>query len=42
MRLAALYRGDPPKYLLPGDTVSIEITAIGELVNTVAAGLATS
>ena len=25
------------KYLQPGDKVSIEITAIGELVNTVAA-----
>ena len=32
---------NPPKYLVPGDTVSIEITAIGELVNTVAAGLVT-
>ena len=28
---------NPPKYLQPGDKVSIEITAIGELVNTVAA-----
>ena len=28
---------NPPKYLQPGDEVSIEITAIGELVNTVAA-----
>lgn len=27
----------PPKWLQPGDKVSIEITAIGELVNTVAA-----
>jgi 2-keto-4-pentenoate hydratase/2-oxohepta-3-ene-1,7-dioic acid hydratase in catechol pathway len=27
---------NPPKYLQPGDKVSIEITAIGELVNTVA------
>jgi 2-keto-4-pentenoate hydratase/2-oxohepta-3-ene-1,7-dioic acid hydratase in catechol pathway len=32
---------NPPKYLVPGDKVSIEITAIGELVNTVAAGLVT-
>lgn len=28
---------NPPKYLQPGDKVSIEITAIGELANTVAA-----
>ena len=28
---------NPPKWLQPGDKVSIEITAIGELVNTVAA-----
>jgi len=27
---------NPPKYLVPGDKVSIEITGIGELVNTVA------
>jgi 2-keto-4-pentenoate hydratase/2-oxohepta-3-ene-1,7-dioic acid hydratase in catechol pathway len=29
---------NPPKYLQPGDKISIEITAIGELANTVAAG----
>ena len=28
---------NPPKYLQPGDKVGIEITAIGELANTVAA-----
>jgi 2-keto-4-pentenoate hydratase/2-oxohepta-3-ene-1,7-dioic acid hydratase in catechol pathway len=26
----------PPVYLIPGDQVSIEITGIGELVNTIA------
>jgi 2-keto-4-pentenoate hydratase/2-oxohepta-3-ene-1,7-dioic acid hydratase in catechol pathway len=26
----------PPAYLVPGDEVSIEVTGIGELVNTVA------
>lgn len=26
----------PPAYLVPGDKVSIEVTGIGELVNTVA------
>jgi 2-keto-4-pentenoate hydratase/2-oxohepta-3-ene-1,7-dioic acid hydratase in catechol pathway len=31
---------NPPKYLQPGDKVSIEITAIGELANTVAAAAA--
>jgi len=28
---------NPPVYLVPGDKVSIEITGIGELVNTIAA-----
>jgi 2-keto-4-pentenoate hydratase/2-oxohepta-3-ene-1,7-dioic acid hydratase in catechol pathway len=31
---------NPPKYLVPGDKVSIEITAIGELVNTVVSTVA--
>jgi protein involved in polysaccharide export with SLBB domain len=29
---------NPPRYLQPGDKVSIEITAIGELVNPVSPG----